>query len=294
VTAPRVAILITAYKEAATIGRAIEALRPDAGDDVEWLVVCPDDETAEAARQYPGVEVLRDPGRGKPAALNLGLEHAQGEIIVMTDGDVYAAPGALPALLAPFDDPTTGVVSGRPVSISPRGTTLGYWSHLLTDAGAHAERAKREAAGAFFVASGYLYAVRAGLIERIPEDALAEDAVVSHLVGAQGYRVRYAPDAVVHVKYPATYRDWLKQKVRSAGGYAQPVIARSPLRMRSFRHEATAGTLRALRYPRTPREFVWTLALFAARLHLWLLIFWQVRIRRRPLEELWQRVESTK
>ncbi len=292
-TAPRVTILITAYKEAATIGRAIEALRPDA-DDAQWLVVCPDDETAQAARRYPGVEVLRDPGRGKPAALNLGLEYAGGEVIVMTDGDVYAAPGALPALLAPFDDPGIGVVSGRPVSTSPRDTLLGYWSHLLTDAGAHAERAKREAAGAFFVASGYLYAVRAGLIERIPEDALAEDAVVSHLVGAQGYRIRYAPEAVVYVKYPATYRDWLKQKVRSAGGYAQPVIARSPLRMRSFRHEATAGTLRALRYPQNPREFIWTLALFAARLHLWLSIFWQVRIRRRPLEELWQRVESTK
>ncbi len=238
--------------------------------------------------------MLQDPGRGKPAALNLGLERARGEIIVMTDGDVYVGEGALPALLAPFDDPQTGVVSGRPISLNPRSTLLGYWSHLLTDAGAHAERAQRDAAGEFFVASGYLYAVRAGLVKHIPEDALAEDAVVSHMVGEQGYRVRYAPEARVYVKYPTTYADWLKQKVRSAGGYAQPVIARSPLRMRSFWHEVAAGTGRALRYPRSLREFVWTLALFAARLHLWLRIFWQVRVRQRPLSELWQRVESTK
>ncbi|HLV43396.1 MAG TPA: glycosyltransferase [Aggregatilineales bacterium] len=292
-TAPRVTVLITAYREAATIGRALEALLPQAAG-AEVVVICPDDETAQAALAYPGVEVLHDPGAGKPAALNLGLARARGEIVAMTDGDVYVGEGALGALLAPFADPQTGAVSGRPVSTSPRDTMLGYWSHLLTDAGAHAERIKRDAAGQFFVASGYLYAVRAALVEHIPEDALAEDAVVSHIVGEQGFRVRYAPDARVYVKYPSTYRDWLKQKVRSAGGYAQPVIARSPLRMRSFRHEAVAGTTRALGYARSPREFAWTLALFAARVHLWLRIFWQVRVRRRPLLELWQRVETTK
>lgn len=292
-SAPTFTILITAYKEAATIGRAIEALLPQAAG-AEVLVVCPDEETAQAARAYPNVEVLRDPGQGKPAALNVGLSRAQGEVIVMTDGDVYVGEAALPALLAPFEDPRTGAVSGRPVSLDSRDTMLGYWSHLLTGAGAHAERLKRDAAGQFFVASGYLYAIRAVLVEHIPEEALAEDAVVSHIIGAQGYRVRYAPEARVFVKYPSTYEDWLKQKVRSAGGYAQPVIARSPLQMRSFRHEALAGSARALRYPRTPREFVWTLVLFAARLHLWLLIFWQVQVRQRPLVELWQRVESTK
>jgi len=215
-------------------------------------------------------------------------------VIVMTDGDVYMGQGALSHLLAPFDDPATGAVSGRPISLESRTTMLGYWSHLLTDAGAHIERLKRDRAGQFFVCSGYLYAIRAGVVKIIPEDALAEDAVVSHLIGQQGYRVRYAPEAEVYVRYPRTYRDWLKQKVRSAGGYAQPIIARSPLRMRSFWHEAAAGTWRALSYARGARELVWTLAQFAARLHMWLLIFWRVKVKRTPLSVLWQRVESTK
>jgi cellulose synthase/poly-beta-1,6-N-acetylglucosamine synthase-like glycosyltransferase len=292
---PTLTILITAYREADTIPRALEALLPQVeGMAAEVIVICPDEETAEAANRYPGVEVLRDAGRGKPAALNAGFERASGAIVVMTDGDVYIGSGALAALLNPFDDPQTGAVSGRPRSLSPRETMLGYWSHLLTDAGAHAERLQRDVAGRFFVCSGYLYAIRAGLVARIPEEALAEDAVVSHLIGEQGYRTRYAPEAEVFVRYPSTYRDWLAQKVRSAGGYAQPMIAGSPLRMRSFWHEALNGPLRALRYPRNLRELLWTLALFGGRLHLWLLIFWRVRIRRLPLSALWQRVESTK
>jgi cellulose synthase/poly-beta-1,6-N-acetylglucosamine synthase-like glycosyltransferase len=294
-TSTAISILLTAYREAETIGVALEALLPQIEAlDAEIIVICPDQETAHAARvAYPGAKVLRDPGQGKPAALNLGLAEAKGEIVVMTDGDVFVGPHALAALLAPFDDPRTGVVSGKPVSASPRDTMLGYWSHVLTEAGAHTERQQRDAAGRFFVCSGYLYAIRTGLVDHIPEDALAEDAVISHLVGQQGYRTRYAPEAEVFVKYPQTYTDWLAQKVRSAGGYVQPIIARSPLRMRSFRHEA-AGTWRAVRYAHNLRELIWTLALMAARLHLWLLIFWRVQVQRQPLTELWKRIESTK
>lgn len=290
-----VTVLITAYREAETIGAAIEALLPQLTEwEAEIIVICPDDATAEAAACYPAVTVLRDPQRGKPAALNLGFEAARGDLIVMTDGDVFVDEAALAPLLAPFDDPQVGVVSGRPISLERRDTIVGYWSHLLTDAGAHAERATRDERGEFFVCSGYLYAVRAGLCTYIPEDSLSEDAVVTHIIGQQGYRTRYAPQARVYVNYPLSYRDWLAQKVRSAGGYTQPIIAESPLRMRSFRHEAIAGSRRALRYARSTKELVWTLLLFAARLHLWALIFWRVRIRRMPLETLWRRVESTK
>jgi cellulose synthase/poly-beta-1,6-N-acetylglucosamine synthase-like glycosyltransferase len=290
----KVSILITAWKEPDTIVTALHALLQQIDAATQIIVICPDDETANAARQFDRVEMLRDPALGKPAALNLGLQAAHGDIIIMTDGDVCIETDAVPYLLAPFADPKTGAVSGRPISDSPRDTMMGYWSHLLTDAGAHAERTIREARGQFFVCSGYLYAIRAGLIDAIPEDALAEDAVVSHLIAEQGYQMHYAPVARVHVKYPTTYADWLKQKVRSAGGYAQPIIAKSPLQMRSFRHEAMSGAIRSLRYAHNPREFIWTLALFAARLHLWLLIFWRVRIQKQPLTQLWQRVESTK
>lgn len=294
-TQSNITILLTAYREADTVGAALEALCSQTDTTAaEVIVICPDDETAQAALSYSGVRVLRDPGKGKPAALNLGLSAASGEIIVMTDGDVYIGSSALDALINPFSDPQTGAVSGRPVSLSPRDTMLGYWSHLLTDAGAHAERLKRDQNGEFLICSGYLYAIRAGLLDHIPEDALAEDAVVSHLIGQQGYRTHYAPEAEVYVRYPTTYRDWLKQRVRSAGGYAQQVIRRSPLRMRSFRHEAVSGTWRALRYAGSFREFIWTLILFAARTHLWLLVFWRVRVLQVPLTRLWQRVESTK
>ncbi len=290
-------VLITAFREAATVGRAIEAFLPQLAADAEILVICPDPATTAIvdgyAARYPAVRHVADPQRGKPAALNVGLKAARGDIVVLSDGDVVVGEDALGTLLPPLDDPQVGAVSGHPLSASPRETPLGYWSHLLTE-GVHQMRLARDRAGQFLACSGYLFAFRRALVERVPEDALAEDAVISHIVAHQGYRIRYAPQARVTVKYPTTYRDWLRQKVRSAGGYAQDYVRRSPLRMRSAWLEILNGTRLALRYPRSLREFLWTLLLFAARLHLWLLVFVNVRLLRRPLAALWQRVETTK
>ena len=292
-----VSVLLTSYREPNTVGRAIAALLPQLPPEGELLAIAPDEPTIAVIRAWMAqdarVRHLQDAQQGKPSALNLGLAAARHEIVVLTDGDVEVQPGALAALLAPFGDPQVGAVSGRVVSVSPRGTLLGYWSHLLVDA-AHDARQRRAARGAFLLCTGYLFAYRRRLVPTVPTDALAEDAVISHRIAEQGFRIAYAPQAVVHVKYPSTYRDWLLQKVRSAGGYAQPYITRSTVKMRSAWLEVRDGAWFALTYGRTPREHLWTLLLFAARLHLWLLVYWRVRVRRLPLTTLWQRVRSTK
>ena len=290
-------ILITAFNEAATIGQAMEAFLLQLPDNAELLVICPDQETTAVVNQYaqshPQIRHIHDPGAGKPAALNIGLAAAQGDIVVLSDGDIVVDAEALTPLLVPFADENVGTVTGHPLSSSPRDTKLGYWSHLLTE-GAHQERLRRDALGEFLLCSGYLFAYRKALIKHIPEDALSEDAVISHRIAEQGYRLRYAPDALVYVKYPTTYQDWLIQKVRSAGGYAQEYVRNSPYQMRSAKLEAVHGTRVALGYAKSVREFGWTLQLFAARVHLWSLVFWQVRVKKRPLSELWKRVETTK
>jgi cellulose synthase/poly-beta-1,6-N-acetylglucosamine synthase-like glycosyltransferase len=293
-----ISVLITAYREAATLGPALDAFLAQLPPKSEILVVCPDAETTAVVHQYasqfPQIRHVPEPARrGKPAALNLGLQVAQGEIVIFSDGDVRIGDQAIAPLLAPFAAEKVGAVTGRPFSSSPRRTKLGYWSHVLVE-GAHQTRLARDAAGDFLLCSGYLFAARRSLIPPIPEDALAEDAVISHRIAEQGFTIRYAPEAAVYVKYPTTYADWLRQKVRSAGGYAQDTVRNSPYSMRSAKLEAQQGTALALQFARSAKELWWTLLLFAARLHLWVLVFWQVRVMKRPLTTLWQRVESTK
>ncbi len=298
-----VTILITSANEPATIGAALEAfLNAPPPSLVETLVVCPDDATAQAAGHYSaqGVRVVRDPGHGKPAALNLGLSQARGEIVVLSDGDVRVDPGGWLALLAPFSDPGVGAVTGRPVSVSPRNTLLGYWSHLLTGAGAHAFRLERDRAGEFLLCSGYLCVVRKALAPVLPEDALAEDAVISHHIGSLGRRIRYVPEARVYVRYPESYSDWVRQKQRSLAGYHQEYVRKYRLAsqphggLRSFRSEFAFGALRSFQYARNAKEVGWTALLFLARAHVWSSAFVLTRLTRRTHSQIWARVDSTK
>lgn len=279
------------------MGRALDALVPQLAHDAELLVICPDAETSAVIRryaaEYPQVRHIADERKGKPAALNLGVAAARHPLLIFTDGDVKVEDNALANLVRPFANPSVGAVTGRPLSSSPRDTLFGYWSHLLVHA-AHLERTRCTKLGLPMLCSGYLFATRKELTMPVPEDALAEDAVLSHRIAEAGYTIAYAPEAIVYVKYPDNWADWLSQKVRSAGGYAQSYIRRSPLRMRSARLEALRGAQMAFRFARTPRELVWTVLLFFGRLYLWLLIFWRVRVQKRPLTQLWQPVKSTK
>jgi len=294
-----ISIIITAWKEEKTIGKAIQSfLNQDIKEEFEILVVCPDKETKEVidkySKKYPNVKHLHDPCKGKPIALNICFKEAKGEILILSDGDVYVGEESVKALLEKFKDPHVGAVTGRPISINDRRTVLGYYSHLLTDVGAHDTRIKYTREGKFIVCSGYLFAMRK-VFNRIPENSLSDDAVMSHMIFKRGFRIEYAPKAEVFVKYPTSFKDWIKQKKRSAGGYNQlKEFFPNNKRMRSFTKEIAEGWYKPLKYPRDAKEFFMTLSLYPLRLYLWGIIFWDLKVKKKNFDQMWLRIESTK
>ncbi|GCF06990.1 glycosyltransferase [Dictyobacter arantiisoli] len=303
-----ISCILTAYQEPRTVGVSIKALlEQDWPEAYEILVVCPDTETATVVRIftecYPQVRQLIDTGEGKPAALNLALKHIRGHICVFSDGDVLVQENAIAELLAPFEQPECGAVTGRPISANPRTSCFGYWSHLLTDAGAHYIRTRNAQQRRYLDCSGYLYAARSFLLTAMPLETLADDAYISQLVWQQGYVLAYAPEARVAVRYPTTYKDWLLQKVRSSAGAAMtpPPLhpndqryVRPPEHMRSFQREALTGLYSALTYAQSWHEQWWTCCLLIARIHLWLCVWLELHIKHRSRQDIWQRVETTK
>ncbi len=302
-----ISIIITTFKEKEILPKAIQnildqtlinAKLTQIDAKYEILVVGPDKETEEIVKNYPQVRHLKDKGIGKPAALNLALQKARGEIFILTDGDVYVEKGAIKKLLQHFKDEKVGGVSGRPVPINSRNNLFGYWSHFLTEV-AHLLRLKKSREEKYLDCSGYLYAIR-NLIKEIPDNALSEDGLISQLIWQKGYKIIYEPEAKVYVKYPDNFKDWLKQKVRATGGYVQPLQIKNQYkytnknRMRSFWGEVSNGIKLFFIYPKNLHEFWWTILLYLARLYLWLLIFWQIKVLKKPFTKIWKRVESTK
>ncbi|GAH20613.1 unnamed protein product, partial [marine sediment metagenome] len=85
-----------AFREPETIGKAIEDMKfacSEANVEYEILIFAADEETVSRALDYESdrVKVFQDEGKGKPAALNLAFKKAKGDILILSDGDVYVS-----------------------------------------------------------------------------------------------------------------------------------------------------------------------------------------------------------
>lgn len=289
-----ISIIITAFKEPETIGKAISSLINQKGVKSEIIVAAPDKETLEAASKYQNqapIRLIKDRGHGKSAALREAIRNAKGSILILTDGDVYVKENTLRLLVKPLSDNKIGAVSGRPVSINSKENKFGFWSYILTEV-AHKRRAAAINSNTRFFCSGYLFAIRKELFPVIYDNLLAEDGFISECVYMAGKKIGYSAEAEVYVKYPDNFRDWINQKKRSAGGYVQ-IKKMIGVERRSFIIESF-GALELIEYVKKVKHISWLVQLYFARLYLWFLILIEVRLMTRSRDRLWVRIESTK
>ena len=311
-----VSVIIASFKEPKTIGRCISSFanRKYSGipTDFEIIQVSPDEETLEAgqkeAKKYrlgKKFVQLKDPRKGKPYALRMAFKQAKGDILILTDGDTYFEKGSVKKLLEPFEMENIGGVSGRPVSQDKKDNMFGYWGHLLSDSAHHrrvntAEKVEdREyyiSGKTFFPMSGYIMAVR-NINIKLPTNVLSDDAYMSYYIRNKNLEIAYAPGAKCFVKYPTNYKDYMKQKVRSLGGFTQLEqmgIFKKDKQSRSFGIEL-GYTGFVLKYARNFKEFIWSILLFPTRLVTWIKIFWERSILKKDMPKNgWERIESTK
>ncbi|MBB5134571.1 glycosyltransferase involved in cell wall biosynthesis [Thermocatellispora tengchongensis] len=133
---PLVSVIVPNYNYARTLGLCLEALAGQTYPHIEVIVVDDrsTDGSAELARRH-GVRVLvTETNIGAPAARNLGVRHARGEVLFFVDSDVALAPDAVEhAVRLLGSDPTLGVVCGtyEPEPLIPDGLVERYRSLQL-------------------------------------------------------------------------------------------------------------------------------------------------------------------
>lgn len=294
-----ISIVITAFKEP-LVYRAIEAiLFQKIKEDFELVIAAPDKETEELVKEYhkkyKQIRFFKDPGKGKSFALNLLFKELKGKIWIFTDGDVFLDNGAINAMLDLFKDEKTGCVCGRVMCENPRYTLFGYWGKLLADVGAHRIRKELFRQKQFLECSGYLFGFRNnGVITSIPVD-VAEDSIIPYFFWKKGYTIGYAENARVFVKNPTNLHDWMKQRKRTADAHTKLTkYAPDFPKVKSFKNEASKGIRWIWGYPKSAKEFFWTILLVFARLYMWLSLFYDLKFKRKGYVDGWERSETTK
>jgi poly-beta-1,6-N-acetyl-D-glucosamine synthase len=228
---PSVTLIVPVFNERKLIAQVLERLFQLDYPDFEILVV--DDGSSDntflhatiAARNVaqPSVRILPKPNGGKADALNHGLAHARGEIVICVDGDAVLDVNAIKYAVAHFDDPRIGAVAGN-VRVSNRDTALGVFQALEYTLGLGLAKRAQSAAGAVAIVPGPLGAFRKEAIARTggyEHDTYAEDFDLSLSLLQDGWHAVYESRACVYTEAPESLMQLLKQRYRWSRGAVQ-------------------------------------------------------------------------
>jgi GT2 family glycosyltransferase len=214
-----VSIIIPTFNGGSRITDCLDALlKQTAAQNGEILVVSDGstDNTADVVERYPGVRLIAQKNAGPAAARNRGAGEAQGMIVVFTDDDCVPTPDWLDAMLEPFEDPevvaTKGVYCTYQKGLVARFVQIEY------------EERYRLMAGFPFIDFVDTYSAafrRERFLEMNGYDtsfpvACAEDIELSYRMSARGWRMKFAPKAIVYHAHPDTLLRYLKKKYKFA------------------------------------------------------------------------------
>lgn len=197
---PRVSVVVAARNEAARLpARVRNLLDQDYPGPMEIIVVSggSTDHTRQALAPFDErVRLIEIAESGKPTALNTGVAAATGDLIVFADARQRFAPDAVRQLVANFDDPLIGGVTGElilvaewtdetsPGSPSAIGEGVGlYWAYETW------LRRRESRIASTLGATGAIYALRRSLWRPLPPDTLLDDVLAPMRAVLAGYRV---------------------------------------------------------------------------------------------------------
>ncbi|MFX0003032.1 MAG: glycosyltransferase [Candidatus Hermodarchaeota archaeon] len=232
----KISILIACKNERVLLERTMDSIvKSDYPKEKIQLIIITSgstDDTTEYcsifAREHSEIEIKvlsKDlPKKGKPAALNYGLEHVSHDIVVLYDSGCILKPNTLKNLISPFHNEKTDAVIG-PVLVKnwkdnklTKGIFLDYG--IVSGGGLLFEIKNRLGSSAY--SFGRNFAVRTKYLRKyggFNEDSMTEDLYLSALLNLDGVLIRFSPKAKIYEYVPNSWNILVKQRTRWLAGF---------------------------------------------------------------------------
>ena len=226
---PFVTVIVPAFNEELVIAKTIDSLLDSDYNDFEIVVVDDgsQDRTSAVVNEQFGdnarVRLFTVGNNGKAEALNTGLTHAKGEIIVALDADTLFGPHTISALARRFHDPQIGAVAGN-AKVGNRTNIITRWQALEYITSQNMDRRAFASLNCITVVPGAVGAWRRDLLKTaggFSADTLAEDQDLTLRIRRLGYKIGYEEAAVAWTEAPDRLRTLARQRFRWAYGTLQ-------------------------------------------------------------------------
>jgi poly-beta-1,6-N-acetyl-D-glucosamine synthase len=227
---PAVSIVIAAKNEEKNIGPRLDNLLAQnyPKDKLEIIIISDgsNDKTEAIVLEYSTISNTNTPSiklfsfensKGKPSAINQGVTCAKGEIIVFTDARQKFDVNAIEELVANFNDPKVGCVSGELLFVKDSDSTIReemglYWKIEKT------VRKLESTIGSVVGATGAIYAIRKSLFQELPQETLLDDVLTPMNITLQGFRTIFESNACAYDVVSQNARQEWRRKVRTLSG----------------------------------------------------------------------------
>jgi glycosyltransferase involved in cell wall biosynthesis len=225
---PPVTIVVAALNEAALMSGKLRELAALAYPGPAPRIVVVDGGSSDGTPAIVAAHAARDPRialvettlANKIAQLNTALARARTPWMLVTDVDARLPGDALERLMRAVRADDRVAVVGT-TAMPRRPYPLDAWHWRLSNALRRLEQRAGRTTG-LVVAPCYLF--RRSLVDRWPDDAVADDVYVACRAAETGQRAALLDADVEELRSAATLGGWLRHKVRRTLGYQREVL----------------------------------------------------------------------
>jgi len=250
----KISVIIPAYNEEKVIRASLASMLAQEYENLEVIVV--DDGSKdrtyaiakEFERHYKGpksIKAIRQENQGKANAINTGIAHASGDLIMVVDADSKLRPDAVRLMSRYFLDPQISAVAGS-VLISNQNNTITKLQALEYIEGLNMVRNGQAFLRLVNIIPGPIGMFRKKDLYEVglyDDDTFAEDCDVTLKLIAKGKKIDFEPDAVALTEAPENLLDLIKQRYRWTRGILQAIRKHRKALFSYRKHKAFTVTL---------------------------------------------------
>jgi poly-beta-1,6-N-acetyl-D-glucosamine synthase len=164
-----------------------------------------------AKRKHPNVKlIIQNQRAGKASAVNLFLNAAESDLLVLVSADIRVAAGSMERLLAPLLEDSVGMTVGRSVPVNAKDDFIGFSVNYLWHMHHQMSLVRPKASEILAMKN---------CVNRIDLQTAVDDSYLEAMVSKQGLAIKYVPGAVVYNKGPDTLAEFFCQRERIYAGH---------------------------------------------------------------------------